>query len=61
MNQKNKKKLENGLTELWTRDIEQLLLNKEYDQAKGAMKYFGFSQKIINETISEFKELVNDR
>ena len=55
MSDKNKE-LENGLNELWTRDIEQLLLSKKYDQAKGAMEYFGCPRKVINEMISYYKE-----
>ena len=54
MSDKNKE-LENGLNELLTRDIEQLLLSKKYDQAKGAMEYFVCPRKVINEMISYYK------
>jgi len=49
--------IEKALTDLWVRDIEKFLLEKNYSYAKVLMKKLGMSRKEINQTVKEFQEV----
>ena len=49
--------IEKALTDLWVRDIEKFLLEKNYSYAKVLMQKIGMSRKEINQTVKEFQEV----
>ena len=49
--------IEKALTDLWVRDIEKFLLEKNYSYAKVLMQQLGMSRKEINQTVKEFQEV----
>jgi biotin operon repressor len=49
--------IEKALTDLWVRDIEKFLLEKNYSYAKVLMQKLGMSRKEINQTVKEFQEV----
>ena len=49
--------IEKALTDLWVRDIEKFLLEKNYSYAKVVMQKLGMSRKEINQTVKEFQEV----
>jgi len=49
--------IEKALTDLWIRDIEKFLLEKNYSYAKVLMQKIGMSRKEINQTVKEFQEV----
>jgi len=49
--------IEKALTDLWIRDIEKFLLEKNYSYAKVLMQKLGMSRKEINQTVKEFQEV----
>jgi len=56
---KNKpiKVVEKALIDLWVRDIEKFLLEKNYSYAKVLMQKIGMNRKEINQTVKEFQEV----
>jgi len=49
--------IQKALTDLWVRDIEKFLLEKNYSYAKVLMQKIGMSRKEINQTVKEFQEV----
>jgi len=49
--------IQKALTDLWVRDIEKFLLEKNYSYAKVLMQKLGMSRKEINQTVKEFQEV----
>lgn len=49
------KKLEDGILDLWSRDIEELIVAKRYKEALSVGKHLGMPEKEINKIIQEYK------
>ena len=61
-NAKIKKTIEEGILDLWVRDITELIANNNMEGARSMGKYLGVSKEEINKIIQEYKngELHNE-
>ena len=50
------KVLTKALNDLWVRDVEKFILDKNYSMAKVLMQNMGMSKKNINEIIKEVQD-----
>tara|TARA_R110002110_G_scaffold180043_1_gene385775 strand:+ start:239 stop:421 length:183 start_codon:yes stop_codon:yes gene_type:complete len=50
------KVLTKALNDLWVRDVEKFILDKNYSMAKVLMQNMGMSRKNINEIIKEVQD-----